>query len=276
MAEVNGKQASPAPEGAPPSPTPGSGQQQQQPPPTQAAPPEQAPQYLTRDEALALIAERDKQWQQRYESLAKEQGQRGAQSYIDKRRLEERMRSTEATIQGLIRDGLLDESQASTYRERARTEALTDLLTEGPEQPQPEGGVSPEYNQAQAQMDQVAWTLINQAGLTDKDPEWQMLLGHNDFTTWHTALQTASAAKAARLARSNAQANAQPPAPATAAPVQPPPPTGAQAVEIGAGGSGQVTDRAELGKQMNEAARQGNRAEVERIRGLLRDLRAPG
>lgn len=250
--ELNTATTQPAGEGqeAPPSGTPL---------PTEAQPSEQEPQYLTRDEALQIVDEALTRQRQAYETAAREMGQRGAQSFIDRRRLEERMKSVESSITAMVEDGLIDSSQASTYRERARNQALIDLLPEA-EEPQPQGG----GQTAADPLTQRAEQLLAESGLTPQDPEYHTLYGHADPFAWHAALEKAKAAKEARLARAQGAQNAAQPGPASSRPAQGAP-TGAAAVEAGAGGAGGAADLAGLRKQMQAASRRGDLQEAQRI-----------
>jgi hypothetical protein len=238
------------------------------PAPAQEPPAEPTPQYLTRDEALSLVQDALTQQRQAYEIAARELGARGAQSFVDKQRLAERLKTVEATINQMVGDGLIDQSQASAYRERARLEALTDLLPEAPE-PQPA------ERQTADPVQQRAEQLLNESGLTPQDPEYHTLYGHADPFAWFEALAQAKATKAARLARTQAQAAARPaPAPASVPPggtptTPPAAPSGAAAVEVGAGGGTAVTDMATLRKQMQDAARRGDMAAFNTISAAI-------
>lgn len=230
-----------------------------QPPPAQ--PP--APQYLTREDALALEA-RLKQSEERAAQLDAQL--RGLQSVVDrsgisKQALKKRLGPVEQFTQRLKQDGILDESQASTYLGDETARALVDIL---PDEEPPVGG------QPSVQLDPVqqkAQTMLDQSGLLPTDPEYQTLFGHTDPFSWYQALESAKTTKAARLLREKA---GQPPSSPTAAipPVTPVP------VEVGVGG-GVPLDRAVLPKQLNEAARRGDRARVEEIKKLLASSR-PG
>lgn len=218
-------------------------------------PSEPLPQYVSRAEVLRLLEE--------VRAEAREHGQRGAQSFIDKTRLNERVSQTEKTLRQLVSDGLMDEAQASAYLRQAKMDALTDLLPE-PE-PQPQRVQSPPVGPPPGDpLAARAEQLVKESGLQPTDPEYQLLFGHDNPFGWYEALQNAKAARAARLAREAARQTA---APTPAAPPVPTPPAphGATAVEVGGGPAAPAGDLNSLREQLRKAYRSGNRPEIKRL-----------
>lgn len=214
-------------------------------------PVEHVPDYPSRSEVLAMLDQ--------VRAEAREHGQRGAQSFIDKARLNERMSVAERVLQQQIRDGMMDESQASTYRQRAQWEALTDLLPEQEPPRQSAPQMQPPADPLFAEADR----LIKEAGITQADPEWATLQNQPSALHWGIAFERAKVARAARLARATAAANAQPTTPTP----KPPPPAapGVTAVEVGGGLSAPAGDPKSLQQQLIQAYRRNNRAEIDRI-----------
>jgi len=200
---------------------------------------------------------------------ARDHGQRGAQSFIDKSRLNERMGSTEKMLQRLVRDGYMDESQASFYRQHAQLEALTDLL---PDAEPPRQSTAPQTppDPLFAKADR----LIREAGISQSDPEWVTLQNQADAVDWGIAFERAKAARAARLARAAAAANAQPQPPTQ----RPPTPTtpGVTAVEVGGGTSTPAGDPASLAQQLIQAYKRADRQEIDRLNAEIERLKRSG
>lgn len=226
------------------------------PSPTTTPPAEPTPQYLTRDEALSLLA----QQRAEIERAAVEHGQRGAQSFIDKGRFNERITTLQKTLGTLVQGGHLDEATAAASLQEARWEALTGLMPD--QQPVQAGGGSPSVEPLVAR----ALQRLQTSGLQSGDPEYRAVQDPTAFAdplAWRDALDQALATKAARLARAQARENAQP-----ASPTQPPThlePTGAAAVDVGGGAGTAVASGEALRKQLRQAYRDGDTATIARI-----------
>lgn len=220
-------------------------------------PSEPSPNYVSRDEVLRLL--------ESVRAEARDYGQRGAQSFIDKTRLNERVGSTEKMLQQLVRDGAIDEQQASVYRHQARLEALTDLLPEPEPRPvsQPQTQQQPPAYAGVSPAIQKAYQRLAAKGLAPSDPEYVDPLRYDDPIDWMEALDKAVATKTARLAREQARQNAaaQTPPPAHTQPA----PIGAAAIEVGGGVGGATATLEQLRQQLRAAYRRGDRGTIERL-----------
>lgn len=220
-----------------------------------AAEAEQKPQYLTTDEAAKLWDAREKEILSRVQNIAKDSGQRGAQSLVDKKRFNERLGALEKMIDAQVQDGTLDEHQASAYKRQARQDTLAEMVFEEGEQ----GPPSDDLNS-------IASKMVAEAGLTQNDPEYATLINHPNPLSWARQLERAVAQKNARLAKVSTPPTTAPQAPA---PVAPPPaqkaPASATAVEAGSRGSS-ASNIETLHDQLVAAARRNDRAEMARLK----------
>jgi len=225
----------------------------------ESQPSETAPEYVSRDEVLRLLE------QVRAEAL--EMGRRGAQSFVDRARLRERLENAERVLQRMIKDGVIDEEQARIYRQQEQLDALTSML---PGEPETEAQPARPPRQDVSPIIQKAYQLLAKKGLTPDDPEYVDPLNYSDPIDWVEAVDKAVLAKRARLARE--QAKKQAAAQTQAAPAQQGgKPTGATAIEIGGGGN-TAASLEQLRKQLRIAYRDGDyelrdriQAEIDRI-----------
>ena len=227
----------------------------------ESQPSEPAPSYVSRDEVLQML--------EQLRAEAREYGQRGAQSFIDKRRLNERIQSAEVMLSRLVQDGVIDEPQASVYRHQARLEALTELL------PEPEatsvGGEQP-YQQPISPVIQKAYVHMAKKGLMPTDPEYVDPLRFEDPIDWAEAVEKAVAQKAARLAREQARQQAvtkqQPQAKQQI--------NAATAIEVGSGGGVAPASLKQLEQQLIDAYRRGDYAARDRVQNEIDRILAAG
>ncbi len=239
----------PTGEGTPPSEQVSSGPQLVQP----------TPEYVSRDEVLRLLDDVRRE--------AATQGQRGAQSFIDKARLNERVSSTEKMLKRLVSEGTLDEAQASTHLATARLEALTDMLPEQESPQQRQAGSRDPYAAAAAQ-------ALAASGIVPGDPEYTVVT-RNDYASpfaWYDALNQQKAAKLARLARAQAAVAAQ-----TVTPTMPAtlPPNPGAAVEAGGTGAAPVSDLKTLRSMLSRAYERSDYKERDRISAEIDRLTLP-
>jgi uncharacterized protein (DUF1501 family) len=209
-------------------------------------PAEPTPQYLTRQEALNLMAEQRAE----LERAAADFGQRGAQSFIDRGRLNERLNLVQKALTGLVQSGQLDGQTASATLQDARWEALTDVMPATPE-PQPARPAQSDMHPLMRQ----AYQRMESMGITRGHPAFVDPQKFDNPLDWRDALDSAVAKSTARAAREQAQLNAQAAQPAGNP--QRPVPTGAAAIEVGGSVPGATAGLEQLRQQRIAAYRPG-------------------